>query len=134
MAQKRALVVGACIAAVLAGCGGGELSLTEYVEQVNAIVEVAVAKGDELTTDAAAVSDFTPQIMAAGLERALEELRIPLQEAADGIKPPAEVAELHDFLWGWHARFIAVEQELASRAVVAEDTDESWIALSETLR
>ncbi|MGI9648544.1 MAG: hypothetical protein ACR2OI_08500 [Acidimicrobiia bacterium] len=130
--EKRTLVAALCVAALLAGCGSGELSLTEYVDQVNAVVEVAVEKGNKLTISGADVPDFSPQIMAAGITRGLEEIRIPLQEAVDDIAPPDEVADLHDFLWDWHASFIAVEQELVARTMATENTDEGWRALSDS--
>ncbi len=42
MAGVRLVWTGLCVALVLAGCGGGsELSLTEYVDQLNVIVDQA---------------------------------------------------------------------------------------------
>ena len=55
---------------VAAGCGGGEMSLPEYVEQLNAIesrarqqyeVLVASEQGAVLVAEGAQLTDFTPQ-------------------------------------------------------------------------
>lgn len=115
---------------VVSGCGSQELSATQYVDQINAITGPATQKGEALAVEAAQVTDFTPQHLQAGLERALREIRVPLQEAADAIEPPAAIADVHHLMWDWHATFISIERALATRAGAAADTVEDWEALS----
>jgi hypothetical protein len=122
----------ACLALALFGCSGGEVSLTEYVDQINAAAEPASRRGAELIAEAEAVTDFTPQLLQTGLDRGLQEIRIPLQEAVEDIDPPDQISELHDLMWEWHAEFIAVEGALAARAGEAADTAAGWEALSDS--
>jgi hypothetical protein len=108
------------------------MSLTEYVERLNAIADPATRRGAELVAEAAQISDFTPQHLQAGLERGLREIRVPLQEGADAIEPPDSIADLHYLLWDWHAEFISIEEALATRAGTAADTAAEWEALSDS--
>jgi hypothetical protein len=132
MTITRSVPLALGVALLLCGCGGGEMSLTDYVERVNAIAGRASQLGAELVAEGTRVTDFNPQILQAGLERGLREIRVPLQEAADAIEPPEQVADLHYLMWDWHARFIPVEEALAARAGTAADTAADWEALSES--
>ena len=116
----------------LGGCGTGEMSMTEYGERIDAIAGRASQRGAELTAESTGVTDVTPRQLQSGLERGLQEIRIPLQEAADEIDPPAAIAELHDLMWDWHRGFLNVEQSLADRVATTEDTAEGWTALSDS--
>lgn len=129
---NRRFILGLSLTLLLCGCGGDEMSLTDYVARVNAIAERAGQRGAELIAEGAQVEDFTPQHLQAGLERGLREIRIPLQAEADAIEPPEQVAELHRLMWGWHARFIPIEEALAARAATAADTAADWEALSDS--
>jgi hypothetical protein len=121
------LVLGLVLA--LSGCGTGEMSLTEYVERINAIENQASRRGAELVADAAQVSDLTPQDVQAGLEQA-RAIRLAIKEATDDIEPPEQIAELHHLIFDWHTEFITVEEALANRAGAAADTATDWEALS----
>ena len=79
----------------IAGCGSGEITLTEYVDSVN---EAAAAAGDRaaaLMAEGVLGEDVSPQDVEAGMLRGIDEIRIPLQSAVDSIQPPEQVAELH---------------------------------------
>jgi hypothetical protein len=95
---------------VAGGCSDGEMSLNEYVERLSAATDPAIQRGEELVAESEQITDFTPQHLQAGLERALGEIRIPLQKAADAI----------------------VEEALAARAGIAADTAVGWEELSES--
>ncbi len=114
---------------VVTACGG-EMSLTEYVDEVNDAVVDAEAMVTLLEEEGVLAEDPTPQEVAIGIRRGLDEIRIPLQEAIDTIDPPAEVAELHALLWTWHAEFIRVESEVAQRIAGTPDTEEGWTQAS----
>ena len=133
MKHPRHLIPLTLVFALLIGaCGSEGISLTEYVEQVNVVAEVASQKGAELLADAAQTTDATPQQVQAGLERGLREIRIPLQEAIDDISPPDQLADLHDVMWDWHANFITIERALAARVGTTDDTGAGWEALSDS--
>jgi hypothetical protein len=74
---------------------------------------------------------LTPQDVEAGLERA-GLIRREVEEAANAIEPPLSVGDLHDLIFDWHAKFMAVEQALAVRAGSAPDTAAGWEALSDS--
>jgi hypothetical protein len=133
MAIKRFVLLTLCVPLLLWGCSGGEPSLTEYVERMNDVAGQASQRAGELFfTDAAEVTDFTPQMVAASLETGLREIRIPLQEAVDAIEPPDQLADLHHRMWDWHAEFIAIEEALAARVATTEDTEAGWEGLSDS--
>lgn len=121
-----------CLVLAVAACGGNEISLTEYVESINDAAAVAGARADDITAQGILTEDSTPQEIEAGLERVLEEVRIPLQQSVDAIDPPEQVAELHNLLWSWHADFIEIETTLAARMGATPDTEEGWTMLSDS--
>jgi len=106
--------------------------MTEYGERIDALAIEAGQRAEELFADAPPITDVTPRMLQTRLERGLLEIRIPLQEAVDGIDPPAQIADLHDLMWDWHSDFISVEEALGARMGEAEDSDEGWTALSES--
>jgi len=124
----RSACIAASISLVAVGCGGG-LSLTEYVDDLNAMEARASDQAEALEEESAQDADFTPQDLQAVLMRA-GEIRIEIQEAADDIEPPEQVADLHDLIFDWHTNFMAAEEALALRAATSEDTDADWTALS----
>jgi hypothetical protein len=130
----RCLLVGLCLGSILSGCGGGEMSLTEYVDRLNAIVDrarqqyevlVATPQGGVLVAEGAQLSDFTPQDLQSALER-MGEIEAEVTEAVDAIEPPRLVADLHD-LW-FSDTFASARENLTIRAGTAAD----WEELSET--
>jgi len=107
------------------------MSMTEYGESINALVTTAFAGAEELVGDTFWMADGPPQQLQATL-RATREIRIPLQEGADSLVPPTQISDLHDLMWTWHSRMISVEEALATRAGLTEDSGEGWTALSES--
>ena len=116
---------------VAGGCGGGEMSMAEYVESFNDIVEAASRQYDEfaaspqgrvLITEREQLSDFTPQDLQAGLER-MGRIEREVLEAAAAIDPPEQVAEFHSFYFAL-SPFTAAREALAARAGTAADWDE----------
>ncbi len=125
---------GICLVLMISGCGGGELSLTEYVDQLNATGSralqqfealLASPQGEVLVAEPAQINDFTPQDLAAALERAIE-IAVELKEAADAIEPPEQVADLHHRMF--HDKYTFYEEALADRARTAAN----WEELSES--
>jgi hypothetical protein len=134
MAVKRFVPFVLCVALLASGCGGGELSLTEYVERLNPIMIRASQQYNELVTssqgavlvaEGAQLTDFTPQDLQAALER-LGEIEAEALEAGAAIEPPAQVADLANLLSD--DRFTSARVALAARAGSATN----WEELSET--
>ena len=126
---------------MLAGCGGGELSMEEYVESVDAIFERAigqyediiespgglvlvVGQGDHLGFDdqGLQLTDFTPQDLHVALGRVVE-IQDEAVAAAAAIDPPEQIADIHTLYF----RELPL-RELAARAATAA----SWEELSDS--
>ncbi len=134
MEIKRLIPLALCVTLLLSGCGGGEMSLTEYVERLNAIMDRANQQGEELVAspqgavlfaEGEELSGFTPQDLQAVLER-VGKIEVEVREAAAAIEPPEQVADLHNLLFD--TRFAVAREALATRAGTAAD----WEELSET--
>jgi hypothetical protein len=129
------------VPAFLAGCGGGDMSLTEYVEEINAIFDrgmeryeriVATEEGPVLIVGQGShlgfeqggteLTDFTPQDLHVALEK-VAEIQAEALDAAAAIDPPEQIAELHELYF----RELPIA-ELAARAASAAD----WHELSES--
>lgn len=122
------------LAMVAAGCGGAEMSLTEYVERLNTLTETASEQGEAIiATGSGAVLvaegqqflEYTPQDLQLALEAA-GEIELEFLEAAGGMNPPAALKDLH-LLW-FNTEFTAAREAVASRAGRVD----SWEALSAT--
>jgi hypothetical protein len=120
---------------MVAACGGGEMSLTEYAERLTASMNRAMQQWEVLVASpqgavfaaegAAKFTDFTPQDLQAGLER-MGEIQDDLWEAAAATEPPEEVTDLHNLLFD--ARSTSAREALATRAGTAA----TWEELSES--
>jgi hypothetical protein len=136
-------LVGAALFAplVLAGCGGGTLTMTEYVEAIDAIFQEGISRYEVLIRSpeggvliagqgehlglgdsGAQLTDFTPQDLHIALVQ-LAEIQDDALQAAHELDPPEEIEELHQLYF----RELPV-RELAARAETASD----WYELSDT--
>ncbi len=128
-------------ALVLSACGGGELSMTEYVDRVDVIFQRAieryegviagpgglvlvVGQGEHLGFEyqGLQLSDFTPQDLHVALEQ-VADIQAEAIEAAAAIDPPRQIADIHALYF----RELPLE-DLAARAGTASD----WEELSES--
>ena len=124
------LVLGVVL--LISGCGG-EMSLTEYVEEINSIVArasqryealIATPQGAVLVAEGAHLLEFTPRDLHAALER-VGEIGDEVQEATGAVEPPDEVADLHAFWFETDdQRFTSAQAALAARAGTTTDWDE----------
>jgi hypothetical protein len=137
MAIKRLVLIVSCGVALLWGCGGGELPMTEYLERVDAIFERGILRYEALVTSpegevllvgqgahlgfavrGSQLSDFTPRDLSLALER-VAEIQDEALGAAAAIDPPEQIAEIHALYF----RELPIH-ELAARAGTAADWDE----------
>jgi len=126
----RAVFSGLSLVLLVSGCGGGAMSLTEYVESVNVIVGnaaqqyeslLASPRGDVLGVDRSQLNAFTPQDLQAALEQT-SAIETEFKEAVEELEPPDAVADLHRFLID--PELTEVEAALAHRAGSAASWDE----------
>jgi len=113
---------------LVSSCGGGEMSLTEYVENVNAINGRAMQQygamvdanpqGAVIVADRAQLEEFTPHDLQVALELTAE-IQAEALEAATAMEPPEQVADLHSLFF----KSLPLEA-LAVRAGSAADWDE----------
>lgn len=112
------------------------MSLTEYVDSLNAIVEQARQEYQELAVGTAGgvlvaepdqLSEFSPQDLQTALER-VRQIEARVDEATAAIDPPEPVAELHNLFFDFDSGFITAQEALATRAGTAVD----WNELSNT--
>lgn len=133
---SRRILVAACLAVVVASCGGGDQSLADYTERVEVVVDraaeqyrtlvsspdgrVLVAGPDELT-------GFTTQSLQDALEQ-VRRIEAEVEESIAAIDPPEPVAELHRLFFDFGDGFISAQEALAARAGITAD----WYELSES--
>jgi hypothetical protein len=120
-----------CLVLLLCGCGGSEMSLTEYTERINAAEVRASEQGQELADKTDEIVDFTPQDLQAVLEEA-RVIRIEVDEAVDQIEPPEQISDIHNLIFDWHEEFITIEEALAVRAGTTPHTAAGWTELSDS--
>jgi hypothetical protein len=129
MMASRTVLVALSLGLLVSACSSDRTSLTDYVEQINAVSGQASRRGAELQAQADQMNDLTPQDVQRGLEEA-RAIRIEIKEATDAIEPPEQVADLHNLIFDWHTKFIGIEEALATRAGAATDTVQGWTDLS----
>ena len=119
--MRRALTVG-CLAVLLARCGGGRLSLTEYAETLEAI---ASELSEQLEVGDVRMSTGTPTVEDARevLTDAVD-VRAEFQEALTALDPPDDVADLHADLVDLHAQIISAQEAFAARTETATGLEE----------
>jgi hypothetical protein len=109
----RRAIAGVGVALALVGCGGGELSLTAYVDRLNAINDRMVPKAQVLISELE--QSATPRDVHATMER-MVALRIESVQATEALDPPEQVADLHELFVGWEKRLLPIEEGLMTRA------------------
>ena len=138
---KRFVLLVALAAFVLSACGGGEMSMAEYVESVDAIFQRAIGRYEEVISGPGGLvlvvgqgehlgfddqdlqlTDFTPQDLHVALEQ-VAAIQDEAVEAAAAIDPPKQIEDIHALYF----RELPLA-ELAARAGTASD----WWELSES--
>jgi hypothetical protein len=109
----RRVMVGLGVGMLLSGCGGGGLSLTEYVDRLNAVNDRLNSQAEVLISDLE--RSTTPREVSATMER-MAALRIESVQAAEAIDPPEQIADLHDLFLSWEKRLLPIEEAFAARA------------------
>jgi hypothetical protein len=110
----------ACIVFVVAACGGGSLSLTEYTEGLQS-GSAALDEFDVLETQWASAT--TVEEGKQVLDRAVA-IRTDLQNGLTDLNPPEAIGEFHADLVDLLGRILAAQEAWAARAETAGSLDE----------
>ena len=104
---------------IAGACGSSRLSLTEYVDELNAVV----AEGNErLPPLYAELESASGDPSTATIQRLFEDeatIRAELQDSFSAIEAPEQVAELHAALVQWHGELIVAQRSLAAQVAAA---------------
>ena len=117
---RRALA-SAWIVFVIAACGGGTLSLTEYSERAQSMRFAMIDDFDVL--EAQWASATTVEDSKGVLNRAVA-VRTDLQNSLTDLNPPEQLADFHADLVELHSRILAAQEAWAARADTAGSLDE----------
>lgn len=98
---------------LLIGCSSGELTLTEYVDRLNAINDRIVPQAEILITELELST--TPADVNATMER-MVAVRIESVETTEALDPPEQIADLHRLFLGWEKRLLPIEEAMMIRA------------------
>jgi hypothetical protein len=120
----RRLCTGICLAAALAACGGGSLTISEYAAEAESLV--AEMEGNFAGLDAAWESE------APSVERATEywegrlAVRHEFLESIQALDPPEAIAEQHTAALDVFARITTADEALAARVAEFDAITEHW--------
>ena len=119
----RSVGAGTFLTLILVACGGATLSLTEYVDGLNALVSE--------TTDQLEVADArfrqTPEPNredAIALLNSHVVFRTELQNGLEALDAPEQIADLHALLVEGHAAVLAATELLPARVEAAASPEE----------
>jgi hypothetical protein len=119
--------VGICVVVIVvaSGCGGGDMSLSEYVDEMNTIGARIAEQSEVVFAESEQIA--TPGDVNAMMER-VQPLRIEVLEGFEGLDPPEQVGDLHRLISDWMAKIILAEEALAARA----STVAGWAEFSQS--
>lgn len=109
----RRSLAGLGVGLLLSACGGGALTLTEYVDRLNAINDRTVPQAEALVSQLERAT--TPAEAGAAMER-MRALRIESVEATEALAPPESIADLHQLTLSWEKQLLPIEESFAARA------------------
>ncbi|MGI9584014.1 MAG: hypothetical protein ACR2N7_00295 [Acidimicrobiia bacterium] len=110
-----------CLGLLVAACGGGALSLTEYTERLQLIGFTMLAEFGEIETEMESAT--TVEEGEALLDRAVA-IRTDLQNDLTDLNPPEVFVELHADLVTMLGRVLAATQAWAASSETASSLDE----------
>jgi hypothetical protein len=99
------------------------MTLTEYVERLNGIVERARQQYEVLVAEGTQLTDFTPRDLQTALEL-VREIEAEVEEAIGAIDPPEQVGDFHHLLFDFDGNFVSAQEALAARAGSAANWEE----------
>ena len=113
--RNRLALGGLTITLALAACGSDQLSLPDYVDELNAVIEDRSDQIEPLYIELLSSGEPTLEGMRSLLDQEVA-IRAEIQEEFAKLKAPDQVAELHNALVNWHGQMIEAQELLGSRA------------------
>lgn len=123
----RGLALTTCLVLTVVGCGGGELTLTEYAEQVEGLTTTMYATIDDLTAELEAKVQTPASLTAEYLDTAYGGMATAFRELRNGLEAidaPQDLAEMHDVSVEIMTRLTAASEAFARRARAVESEDQ----------
>jgi len=123
---RRLLPAATALLLLAGGCGSGP-SLTEYADELEAIVTTMNARIDAIDAILDADEPTVADVHAYARDRV--EARTTFLAALETIHPPGEAADLHDAALEVIRNLVAAEQALAEQALASDslrDLDGLW--------
>ena len=114
----RTSTVALSLALVLAACGGGTLTLSEYGEQGEQLVIEVSQRVDALDAELESEDQTVDSVRAYWDERV--QARRDFSEGLEALEPPEEAAELHAVVVDIFNRLTLAEESLADRVTSLE--------------
>jgi hypothetical protein len=108
----------------LTACGSGPLSLSDYVDSINEIVEEGTDRLEAIYLEYGEIPVPTLAETRDLFEREVV-VRVDLQAALTALNPPDQIAEIHTALADWHSGLIETEEALIARLAQASDWSEA---------
>jgi hypothetical protein len=122
--RSRIMAVTGGVLLLVAGCGGGEPTIAEYIEALNASNAQFSPRGEAMWTRFLEIPAPTLGDAAAFLDEAAA-FRREIQETVWGdLVVPAEIADVHDPLESWHTSFVEAVEQVAARASTVSSLEE----------
>ena len=103
--RARVLLCSLSAALLLAACGGGQLSLPDYVDELNEVIEDGSEQIKPLYRELLATGEPSLEAMRSVLHQEVA-IRVEVQEEFAKLRAPDQVAELHNALVNWHGQMI----------------------------
>jgi hypothetical protein len=107
----------------LAGCGGGNPSLNEYVDTLNAMNDEFSPRGEAIWSTYLGKPARTIDDLRALLDADLA-LRLDVEDALGELETPDQIAETHEQWIAWHSRLLAADRGQVERAASVDSLDE----------
>jgi hypothetical protein len=117
----RQIIAATCLAFLVTGCGG-ELTLTEYAEQVEGLTTTMYGTIDELTAQFASETPTVEELQTGytAAAAAYRDLHQGLQE----LDPPEETVDLHNAAVDLAANLASAGEDFARRVQEIETEDQ----------
>lgn len=112
---RRTLLLGLGLAIVAMACGGGPTSETEYVEDLNALVESAGSNLGAALVAYEQIDDPTSEDFVDFVERQLI-VEYDVREQFEEFDPPASIDDVNQFMVDTLAQIIAAAEQLIDAA------------------
>jgi hypothetical protein len=118
----RSIVVAICLALVMSGCGGGDLTLAEYAEEAEALLTTMIKRIDDLDAERESGAPTVESTKAYFIERMAA--RHGFLDEFKALEPPEEAVEMHAMGLDMITQLTASEDALAQHAYEIETADD----------